>query len=381
MVLFDSSLYSVIQIDLMTSSINFYKKTNNGKGEIVEKAEHFSSKFGSDEFFETLKSAVSINYNKKTDGKTALVLPDELFFIDTVKLPLIQKKAMENSLGLAVNALYENSAELKYGSFVLSSDKQNANYCVIGIKKDILSKTVKAVEDGGVDISAVTFTSNSAVSGAIALCPKIKNEDFLLADVKADYTRFSLAVNGKTAGFFTVPIGYKGFSENDVVREYEFFDHTVAERVVEMAKAKAKNKKTAVIKAIETEDEESSVSTAEEETVVVSARYGKPAKRYPKFMVRETPTDAKECVYECFRPILKWIDEVLISNEEILSLKRETPIYFNLPSHLSYLVEMANAEGDGLYNLLQTSEDKIEMLSKIDLYGGFSVKKGKVNLF
>ena len=369
MLLFDSAIYSVISIDTNKKTVDFFKKADNGKGEIVHTKESFSSDFGTEEFYEALKGAIKIHCNKKTDGKTAVVLSDNLFFVDTIKLPVIQKKAMENSLSLAMSALYENHNELKYKFFSIYGDKQNTTYLVSGIREAIFKKIVSTVEEGGVDVAFVTFASNSAVCGAISVESKLKGEDFVLIDVKDDFTRISLAVSGKASGFFSLPIGLKHISDAEVNGEYEYFDHSIAEREVANAKALAKNKK---IVEVEVDDD----------TVELKSKTGKTARRYPKFMIRETPQNSEGVAYENFRPILKWAQEIARQNTEIFQSSDKVKLYVNLPSSLSYLVEMAKAEDQNLrLSALTVAEAEREKLAKIDLYGAFYAKKSKVNLF
>ncbi len=369
MLFFDSAIYSVISIDTNKKTVDFFKKADNGKGEIVHTKESFSSDFGTEEFYEALKGAIKIHCDKKTDGKTAVVLSDNLFFVDTIKLPVIQKKAMENSLALAMSALYENHNELKYKFFPIYGDKQNTTYLVSGIREAVFKKIASTVEEGGVDLAFVTFASNASVCGAISIDSKLKGEDFVLVDLKEDFTRISLAVGGKTSGFFSLPIGLKHIQDAEVINEYEYFDHFIAEREVENAKALAKNKRIVEVE-------------ADDETVELKSKTGKTARRYPKFMIREVPQSREGVAYENFRPILKWVQEIIRQNTEIFQNQDKIKIYCCLPDSLGYLVEMAKSEDQALrISALTVAEAERDKIAKIDLYGAFYAKKSKINLF
>ena len=99
-------------------------------------------------------------------------------------------------------------------------------------------------------------------------------------------------------------------------------------------------------------------------------------------MIRETPQNSEGVAYENFRPILKWAQEIARQNTEIFQSSDKVKLYVNLPSSLSYLVEMAKAEDQNLrLSALTVAEAEREKLAKIDLYGAFYAKKSKVNLF
>ncbi len=417
------NITSVISFDDVAQTVNLYYKENEGKGKAVCVTENFRHHVMDDDFSSALSALIKIHFEKKAFGRTAVILPDDLFFTDTIKLPVIQKKAMNSSLGFAFNTLYPNYKDLKYLSYPLYKDKKNAIYNVVGIRKEILDKVVSSLTSIGVDVAGVTFASNSSVDRAISFNPKMKNADCVLVDVKENYTRISLVVDGKAVAYYRLPFGYSKFSETEVYREETLFDHSATELLVLNAKEKAKNKKlttydsTPDALAMETffkkltgegeepdeegedllknngdvEKEDGSLTSPDEsleETVQIpvasTERTAKTIKRLPKYMLRPTPEDAEGFVYENFRHVVKWALELARGNQEIFVTGTPKTIYVNMPERYSSMLEYVKGEGDNDidFALLSVSEADKEQKEKLELYGGLYItKRNKFNVF
>ena len=413
------NITSVISIDDVAQTVNLYYRENEGKGKAVCVTENFRHHVMDEDFSSALSALIKIHFEKKAFGRTAVILPDDLFFTDTIKLPVIQKKAMNSSLGFAFNTLYPNYKDLKYLSYPLYKDKKNAIYNVVGIRKEILDKVVSSLTSIGVDVAGVTFASNASVDRAISFNPKMKNADCVLADVKEKYTRISLVVDGKAVAYYRLPFGYSIFSENEVYREETLFDHSATELLVLNAKEKAKNKKlttydsTPDALAMETffkkltgegeeleeegedlqnvekeerilDSSDESVEEAVQIPVVSNERTTKTLKRLPKYMLRPTPENAEGFDYENFRHVVKWALELARGNQEIFVTGTPKTIYVNMPEKYSPMLEYVKAEGDNDidFALLSVSESDKEQKEKLELYGGLYItKRNKFNVF
>ena len=121
------------------------------------------------------------------------------------------------------------------------------------------------------------------------------------------------------------------------------------------------------------EDEERRLAELAKEKLKKVKVYRKMPKRYPKFMVRETPDDPEGIQYENFRIIMKWI--LLYARQAELSEYTASPefIVVNMPSETAYLLDRSNDEHqDGLLQFRPfTAADKLpaEIKGNLNLYG------------
>ena len=374
--LLNGSITSVVAIDADFETVRFYAKAKNDKNYTLL-SEVYKDKPFTEDFYEKLKT-ISKKHSESTANfsKTALVLADNLFFSDTVKIPVIQKKAMENSLKLAIDALYKSSRDLKIKTLLLGQNKQTATYNVMGIKKEFLLRTLHALSQGGISVSAVTFNSASTVAGAMQLTPKLKTESFLLIDVKKHLTKYCLVLNGKTIGFYTLPFGYSILRADKIFDETELFDHSASNLIVLNSKERAKNKQltTIEIEEVQTVSEE---FDEEETSQPVKANFTitKSGKKLPKFMQREILETEDGIYYENFRIFVKWALEILKSNDDLTAYTKPKTVYVNLPQKYNNAIAMINKEETGIeFSTLPQSKDNF-IKENLDLLGGMAIKK------
>lgn len=372
-----NSITSVVSIDSDFETVRFYAKAKGDKSYSLL-SEVYKDKPFSEDFYEKLKT-VSKKHSESTANfsKTALILPDNLFFSDTVKIPVIQKKAMENSLKLAIDTIFKNSRDLKYKTLLLGQNKQTATYNVLGVKKEFLLRTIHALSQGGISVTAVTFNSASAVAGAMQLSPKLKTESFLLVDVRKHLTKYALVLNGKTVGFYTLPFGYSVLRADKIFDETELFDHASAELIVLNSKERARNKQLT----LEVEDSQTSsiIEDFDEEdtyqpktsTFVIT----KSGKKLPKFMQREILPTEDGIYYENFRIFIKWALEILKDNEDLTAYTKPKTVYVNMPIKYEKVIGMINKEETGI-EFASLPQQKDEFLKEnLDLLGGMVIKK------
>ena len=205
--IFSKPLTMAISIDDDFKSIKVLKSNVEDKSYTFN-SQTYKVKPFEDNFYEMLKGVLTLQQFERAE-KVAFILPDHLVVTDTIKLPLIQKSALNTSLGLAIDALYGNKHNIQFNNFILSQNKEHAVFNVCGIKKDILNKINSCLDECSVPVSSVTFAANACVNGAIALNPKLRNANFILLDIKNGYTRFSFVISGKTVGFFSLPFGFE----------------------------------------------------------------------------------------------------------------------------------------------------------------------------
>jgi len=233
----------VISVDTNSQTIHFYA---NGQGDVPNHlAANYNSRPFDDEFFEKLDRILK-GYRQKNPAislaKVSFVLPDHVFLTDMVSVPALGKKAMENSLNLAIGAIYKNKNELKLHTYPMTQNKQSATFGLVGVRKELLSRLNSVCDANQVGIQNITFAANAAVNGAFALNGKLKNATFLLLDIQENAARFAFVNKGRTVGSYNLPFGYSMLYKNRVAAEDLLFDHAGGELLVLNAKEKAKAK-------------------------------------------------------------------------------------------------------------------------------------------
>ena len=368
--MFESLPNFVISIDGDLQSIHFFSIDAKAKT-FSHEVEVYKSEAFTEDFFEMLKNVVKLHRGKKS-GKAVLLLPDSVFFTDTIVVPSVQK-AISASVDLTIETLYKNASELKINTAPLFQDKNTSTYSLVGVRKELLLKTIGALGEGGVSVAGVTFYSNAVVNGAAAVNPKLKNASYLLMDVKEKATGFSLVVGGKTLGFYNIPFGYRILSDSELNFEPDLFDHTATELLVLNAKERAKRKRLTVLDETEEEGEE----------VDADKKEGKKGSKLPKSLLRPAPTDADGFVYENFRVLAKWAIEVIVGNQELLSGVDLKNVYVNLPEKYSAVFDKLSSENENSkYTFLKLNGAEERVLNNLGLYGGAYVKKfNKINNF
>lgn len=392
-------LSSAISIDDDFKSIRFFHADKKSKSFSV-KTEFYKGKPFDENFYETFKGILSLHQKEYSD-KVALILPDTLFFTDTIKLPFIQKSALQSSLNLALDALYNNKNDIKFNSFILSQNKQHAIYNVCGIRKEVLTKILNCFDDSGIHVAEVTFAANAAKNAAVTINPKLKNANFILLDVKDNFSRFSFVIGGKTVGFYSLPFGYDALKTDSVVSELSLFDHTAADLLVLNAQEKARKKQLTMLgedsdsetlpDALEQEndfdgdDELLTKSDAEDDTssapVKSGALFKRVNKKLPKFMQRPEPQSEQEFINENFRVFVKWALELIRNNNEIFSLGAPDSVVVNIPDKFSTVFPVQDLNANVNFTPLCNGENA-DVTANLELFGGLFTKKfNKVNNF
>lgn len=400
--MFESILSNVIAIDTEKEIIHFYSIDLKDKKTIRYDAQSYCARPFSDEFFEKFSRILKLHceHNPNAHMQTvSLVLPDTAFLTDMINIPTIQKKAMSTFLEIAIETIYKNISELHYRTFPAAQNKQYTTYGLVGIRKDIVSRFKETCSENHINLGNVTFCANATVNGACVLNPKLKNASFVLLDIKDKSSEYAIVVKGRTVGSYSLPFGYSILSKSRIVAEDLLFDHSPAELLVLNAKERARAKQLTVgeeIEAMESENEETEISEQTEnelatyaedsfETVYSSTLTKKVARKLPKFMLRDTPTEKEGCVYENFRIFLKWTLDFISNNATLVNLGAVDTVYVNMPQENSFLYDMINVDEEDhkvKFLPLIDSEEQEAVVRNLELYGGLYVKQyNKTNNF
>ncbi len=393
--MFESAITAVIGIDTDAETFSFY--VDLGDRREAQQVVSYRCRPFCEEFYQKLDKAIK-NYQQRNPSvslaKVAIVLSDDAFLMDTINVPTINRRAMENSLEVAIGANYKCKKELRYRTFPLNQNKQFSTFGVVGIRKDILEKLQEVCAANQVGIQSVTSAANAMASGAMALNGRLRNGTYLLLDVKESYCRYAFVNKGRVIGAYRLPFGEAMLYKSRLVSEDLLFDHSSGELLVLNANEKAKAKHITMMgeevladpDAIPSEDEEDE----EEEALFVSAAGNgkRTGRKLPKFMQRELPTDREGFVYENFRIILKWTLDVLAGNPAITSQGAIDMVYVNMSKEYDFLFPRLNSEEEGhrvkFVPLLAGNgySDQAADAKDLELFGGFQLRQfGKLNNF
>ena len=297
-------------------------------------------------------------------------MPDQLFLLDMVSVPMIHRKAMQHSLSLAIESVYKNAEDLSLVTYAVQQNKQVATFGLAGARRDLLDQVRQTFADSGVAVTGITFASNAMVNGAFALNPKLKGDTFLLLDIKENYSRFAFVVRGCTMGYYDLPFGHEMLYKSRLAEEDMLFDHRAGELLVLNAKERARAKQLTM------EGEIPSGQTGEE-TTTSQGRDGtlrKVPRKLPKFMQRPVPQSQDDYLYENFRIFIKWALDLIGNNRDIVSLDKLDTVYVNMPAEYSFLFDVVNKrrESHGVtFAPLLSNGIEMTTAKNLELYGGF----------
>ncbi|MBO5982192.1 MAG: hypothetical protein J6Q24_07075, partial [Clostridia bacterium] len=289
---------SVISVDPLSKTIQFCAANEAGDDLSISLANYKDRAFDTealDRIGKTVKA--QLEKNPETDfGRASLILPDRLFMLDMVNIPVIHRKAMQHSLSLAIESIYNNAGDLNLMTYGVQQTKQTATYGLVGIRRDLLDNITEAFSQNGVAVSGTTFASNAMVNGAMALNSKLRGETFLLLDIKAEYARFALVVRGCTMGYYDLPFGYSMMYKSRLASEDMLFDHRAGELLVLNAKERARAKQLTMEGSYAPEAENGEEGTPTYE-IAADGTLSKNGRKLPKFMQRAVPKTKEEFMY------------------------------------------------------------------------------------
>ena len=401
--MFDSTLNSAISIDTSAETVHFYYKAADGS--FRHDTESYKAKPFSDEFFEKIKGVLKSYKGKNPSApiqKSVLILPDDIFLTDVISVPFINKRALDNSLTLAINSIYGNANEISYNTYEIIQNKQIATYGLVGIKKPLMASINEAMTASQISPSGITFSANATANGALVLNPKLKSGSFLLLDLKRDSAKFVFVIKGRTMGFYTLPFGYAILNRTKLTSEDLLFDHSSGEILVLNAKEKARAKQLTLgfgagyeddpyeeVAEDETVTDEISATSEEDDGIpaIIDIKDGnrKTARKLPKFMTRPAPESEEAYVYENFRIFVKWALDLIGENSAITSLAPMEAVYVNMPEEYNFLYSMINEnkkEKRVEFIPLRGENSKNKSFRDLELFGGLYIKQyNKINNF
>lgn len=394
--MFDTSpVTMVIGIDTDAETISFY--VDLGDRREIQQVVNYRGVPFSEEFYQKLDKGIK-SYQQKNPSismsKVSVVLPDHVVLMDTICVPALGRKTTDSSLEVAISAIYKNKKELRYRTYPLAQNRQFATFGLVGIRKDILSKLEEVFAANQISAQNVTFAANAMTCGAVTLNQKLKNGTYLLLDIKELSARFAFVNKGRVIGAYRLPFGDGILHKSHLASEDLLFDHTSGELLVLNAIEKARAKQLTMmgeevlIDPDAMSEEEQDGETEDLSGSSVAGNGKKMARKLPKFMQRELPTDREGFVYENFRIFVKWTLDILAGNPAITSLGAIDTVYINMAKEYNFLFNRLNAEKEEngvTFEPLLAGSGYSELASdarELELFGGLQLKHlGKLNNF
>ena len=385
--MFEAVLSSAVAIDAGSETIHFFttqkSKANGSKYE----AESYRANFLDGEFMEKFAYILKVYREKNTADqmqKVSFVLPDRLFFNDTLNIPTLNKRATQHLLKIAVESLYRNTDDLMTNNFLLTQNKQSSTYGMVGIRKEMIAKIREFCAANQLSIGNITFAANATVNAALVMNSKLRSASFVLLDIKETLTRLVFVVGGKTFGAYMLPFGTNLLSQMKPFPEDMLFDHAAAELAVLNAEEKAQQRELTMAQiTVPAKKKKNSANPAL--TLGLNGNPHKKARELPAFMLRPAPTNKDECVFENFRTIMKWTLDIIDANSAITSVGAPEAVYVNMPDSYGFLFDMVNAEAEEnkiTFAPLLPENTEPEIAENLELFGALYVKQfNKYNNF
>ena len=188
-----------------------------------------------------------------TQPETYITLPDYFVSVEHVKLPVMPAAKMKEALRNELKKLYPNLKDLEIKSQIINKTKKNITYACTIIKKYLLADCTNAAKKYNLNLKNVTFHSNAVATAYQTLCPKSKHTNYIFADVAETQTHLLYASKDKLLTFQTLPFGYNLLSTKRLMSEFEMSMSKDAEKIVYLAKRKAREKNLSLLE-IDTEE-------------------------------------------------------------------------------------------------------------------------------
>ncbi len=384
-------LQTVVSIDTQLELVHFFVRENGGKS-YAHKVVALRSKGFDDKFYKKLGDILTTyreEHPTHSMQKVSVILPDQICVTDTVNIPVMQSRAMNNALQLAINSLHKNCDEMAFTTFPYAENRHFATFGVLGVKESILTRLIETFEASGVSIGNITYSANCLANGVMAHNPKAKNNTFLLMDIKEDRTKIALVFDGKTMGYFSLPFGYAILSRETLSPEDMVFDHSAAELLVLNAKERAKAKQLTLSVAERMNEafgdleiptgESSEDSVLEVKARVFTSAQKKGPRKLPKYMLRPEPTTPEGFESENFRIFVKWALDIMAGNLGVFGGTLPKAVFVNMPTRFDYILDTINEEatenGTTFYTVHGETEMDPVIARHLQLWGGFYVKQ------
>ena len=139
----------VISIDPLAENILFCA-VNDDMTELGADGVEYTPKAFDQKFYDELEQVISTKQEENPNvsmNKANVILPDQLFLMDLINIPVIHRKAMQHSLSLAVEAIYNNAEDMNLMTYSVQQTKQAATFGIVGARRDLIENVRRAFCD------------------------------------------------------------------------------------------------------------------------------------------------------------------------------------------------------------------------------------------
>lgn len=389
---------SVVYIDPADKSIHYY---SDNAGRMVHECVNYKGRDFDKDFFDKFTSALQELLKRQTPSQASnslILLPDSAVMTDVMTFPTMKTSSLRSSVEAAVSGMFADRNDMLLQYECVNTSKQYASYCLTGVRKELIANLRSAAAAARFAANNVTFASEASAHAVAVLNPKIKDQNYILLDIKEKYSRITYIHKGMAVGFVSLPFGYSVLQSKKVAAEDMLFNHSVAELAVLNAREKAKAKSLSVIDngadisgAMaggngDDGDEENPFAGSDSLNVrrgdigIIKTLPKKTARKLPKYMLRPTPITEEGVRDENFRLFTKWVLCFLQGSERLQSLGEIKTVYVNMPDEFAGAIEAANGEKDEngiVFAPCSFDSKNIEVLRNLELYGALYAARGK----
>lgn len=387
---------SVVYISPADKSIHYY--SDNG-GRLVHESVNYKGKDFDKDFFQKFSNALQELLRKYTPSQASgsvILLPDTTVITDVMTFPTMKSSSMRSTVEAAVGGMFINRNDMMLQYECVNTTKNHASYCLTGVRKDLVSELRAAAAVAKFAANTVTFAAEASARAVSVLNPKIKDQNYLLLDIKENSSRIVYVFKGMAAGSVTLPFGYSILASKKLAAEDMLFNHSTAELAVLNAREKAKAKALSVVDSgtdisgamsgSDEADEDNPFAGAENlvvrrgEAGMIKTLPKKAARKLPKYMIRPVPNTENGVRDENFRLFTKWVLCYLRGSERLGNLGECKTVYVNIPDEFMGAIDVANEEKqeNGIVFAPCAFDSKNnEVLQNIELYGALYAVKGR----
>ncbi len=143
-------------------------------------------------------------------GSIVYVIPDKYVACDFVEIPTFSTKKLNETLNLQMSTRYPGFDKMRIAYVPIGTYNVNSTYFAYMIKNELIFLIASAFKHSHFPLKYIAFESAMTANAACAY-PSMrtiyKRDTFLLADVKANFTRLTIVKDNKLAGFTVLPYG------------------------------------------------------------------------------------------------------------------------------------------------------------------------------
>ena len=386
---------TVISIEPKDSTVCFYSAVGRDDSSLKYQVKNYKARHFDEDFFEEFARCLReyASANPSYAGKNAFVtvlLPNTQIMTTSFNIPGVNKKNTDTLFKVSAEGVFANLKELRMNQFTVKQNKQYSTIAVSLIRQKLVQGIYTACSGSNMFASVLSSHAAGTANAALTLNPKLKNNTFLLVDVKESTSVICFVTKGVMLGSIDLPFGWNLLTQQKLVAENMLFDHDVAELAVVNAKEKAKAKQLTMMggddaarqaaEGAEENSEEgeenalgSSSPTGERQIATIKTLPKKTPRTLPKWMQRPLPETQEGIAYENFRIFVKYILEFIRANSRLTAIAQPECVYLNLPQEFKYLLDKTNeeeAENKIKFASLGLEKEKPIVTEHLELYGG-----------